>query len=515
MFENRTGDARRRERSQAQVELRKQRRDELLNKKRSTTLASSTTSGPIPNMDTMRTRTLSDNTEEILSGVYEFRTLLSVEMQPPIQAVIDSGLVPRFVELLSPSCLAYKAAPGDLATNIRLEAAWVLTNIASGTTVQTQVVVDAGAVPLLVSMLEERNEELVDQAIWALGNIAGDSEKTRDEVINSGAGKTIVTLISTLKGKDEYLRLLRNATWLLSNLNRGRNPPPSREHMALSVSGIEQLLLINDSDIINDSFWALSYICDADEYSTDLVLNTFALDRAWVLLKSLVEYLQGKPGCNEMEGRLCLHAISPIIRMIGNIVTGSDLQTNKIIEKGFLPLLKEVLLDYKESNKTARIKKEICWTISNITAGTQEQVQAVMDAGFIPLLIDALVREELFVRTEACWALTNALSYTENNQNHLQVLINAGFLEALKDFLEAVTNVPEMQIQVLDGLRRALASGRVWGRINGSGNEVAARMIDCGLTGVIEGLAGSGGEQIRERADSILEEYFETYDEEL
>jgi importin subunit alpha-1 len=97
----------------------------------------------------------SGNPDEQLECVTMLRDLIRAadysDFHTPIQAIIDTGIVPKLVEFLS--CK-------HLSDDMLDKCADALGAIASGSSSQTQCVIDAGAVPLLVELLRHKTAEL-------------------------------------------------------------------------------------------------------------------------------------------------------------------------------------------------------------------------------------------------------------------------------------------------------------------------------------------------------------------
>ena len=100
-----------------------------------------------------------------------------------------------------------RAMVGHLTCNsaqFQLEAAWCITNLATGVHEDTMKVLKASAA-YLITYLSGQNVQLQDQCAWALGNFSGDSQECRDILRAQGIVAPMVNLLKVLTSASNTL----------------------------------------------------------------------------------------------------------------------------------------------------------------------------------------------------------------------------------------------------------------------------------------------------------------------
>ena len=87
-----------------------------------------------------------------------------------------------------------------------------------------------------------------------------------------------------LSGPTLRLSLKRNAVWTLSNLCRGKNPPPAFEQVSPCLPLLARLLADPDAEVLADACWALGYLSDGPNTKIQAVLDAGVCPRLAELL---------------------------------------------------------------------------------------------------------------------------------------------------------------------------------------------------------------------------------------
>ena len=405
---------------------------------------------------------------DILEHVMSVRKHISKAESPPIDTIVGSSLVPILNDLTLSS--------DDVIVR---EALWVLTNIASGNASHVACLLAAGSHLRMITCLASSNVDVVEQAVWALGNIAGDGPAPRDTLLRATTpdGTSLLTALIQLYiraphatgdwTKEKCGGFRKNTLWTLSNCCRGK-PQPAIDLIRPMFDFLCGVLASEeDNESVLDALWCVSYISDGPNERIQLVLDSGLLEASIARLRVKPPFTNDNPmprphdyvqdptistgmlsrvmtylphaelrrvaflckdvffdvlGSDEelfsrAQGALTskYEVRNCVVRTIGNVVTGTDDQTERALQLGVVDLLAQIACPTEKEV----LRKEVNWTISNITAGSAPQIaRCTRNDKLMQFLRASLYDTSVKVIREGMWAISNATDRGTDESMH-------------------------------------------------------------------------------------------------
>lgn len=413
----------------------------------------------------------SSNVSDNISGAHYIRKRLGLDFSPPIQELIDSGAIPVLISFIRRfDC-----------PDLQYEAAWALSNIASGEQQHTKIIVERGAVPLIIDLLSSPHNYIKEQGIWVLGNISGDLSCYSDLICQHGGIQKLVETIENTECED----LIKPAVWALSNICKGEKAPEF-QLIRHALSTFCKLLSKNDEEILQSCLWVISSITEHSEEAGNLVIAEGVLGRIIGFLKHSEYNIQ-----------------MPTILIIGHIAAGNDLQTSEVILSGAL----ENLIPLLDSPKRD-IRKESLWCFSNISAGSEGHIASMIAAKVFAKVIRILYRDDKEVKIEALWTLANAAG--KGNKEQVSQLVKSGIISGLVHCMSVKD--PQFILVVLLGIQQVLKSGKEYLTESGA-NPYSVIFEESGGVVCLEQLQQHHNSKVFEEAYKLLTGYFDAKSE--
>lgn len=484
----------RRRRTECSVELRKQKREDALMKRRNiacddiesesctedesskqpTAVSAGAKALTIPEIVSMLQN--NPSIEQLRTAFEAVRRLLSRSKNAPVDEVIQSGLIIALVQALYVE-----------DEKVRFEAAWGLTNIVSGTSEQTMAVVKQGAVEPLVTLCKSANLQVSEQTCWAVANIAGESAETRDLVLKAGILEAVEPLFANLDALS--VEFVRTLAWLHSNLCRHKSPAVELNVLRVIAPRLRKCLTHQDGVVRQDSCWALAYLTDGNDAQINVALESGCLKPAIALLRS----------SKDTE-------IAPALRVLGNFATGSDELTQVVVDNGVLDIVRNIMAQTRSQS----LLKECCWLISNVIAGTQSQIDAVIKAKLIPPIVNALQNGDNRSRVEASWAIANLSQGGTARQ--ILCVAKRDYIKAFCDVLSPSNHV-DLLVNILETLFFLLTTLSNQEASTMSLSSACNHIEEFGGLDRLEELQQHSNEKVYSVSYKIIERFFSDEDE--
>lgn len=447
--------------------------------------------------------------------------------------VIQAGAVPRLVQL-------FQSGISDL----QIQAAWCLGNIASESSQCCTEVIQQFPPSLVLPHIQMATPSLRRAAVWLLRSLIEYPDVLeKHNALSNTVKKEIVNVIcnvilhlardkinavkqSSLQGQSaaSVVAPALISPWRLFEISTGKPSPndvavvrylrpvdesrvevvdvdvnfETGENMVFTaqISDLRPMPVVDES-LSNDGN-------DSDEEDPELteeVVLTLC-DSCWSLVEltvfdqEMTEVIVASGVCNYIVELLYITqsavVVSPVLRLLGNIVSGELSCCQAVIDAGLLSAMPVVL-----SNVSRSVREEACWILSNIAGGQEQQVTAMLHApNVLAALVEQMSWAEYRVRREATWALCNII--VQSSADSILDLIGLGVLRSFCPLLDEWED-PMLEMVILETMENLLSKNPHEGRVV---------LEESGCLGKLEELCYDQNQDVSAMASSLIDTFF-------
>lgn len=363
-----------------------------------------------------------------------------------------SALVDAFLEVEnSMQCLVGLLTGSD--PEVQLLAEWCLTNMAAGTEEHAEIVLKAAG-SYLITFLSSPSAPLQDQSAWTLGNVACGEEECK-QLVAWGVLPSLTPLLQS-----SCVKVIKSATFALSNL--ARNDDAKKQMVELGV--VEKLMEVmagchgDDLDLLIECIWVLTYIAACKE-SSKRMLEGGVTDK---LVAIFIHHSHLTP--------LHVQLLTPVGRCLGNLFCDADeavihkaTSTKQVASVAMETA--EAIPEAGEPTATTSATVVTAATVTTVATSTTTATTGDVSAfltGLEKLLLSTLVH----LNKEALWILSNIAVF----KGEAERIVYCGVHKSIISLLSSVYNVSYESVCCL-------------GNMSMHGNEVCMEMCKSGCVG--------------------------------
>uniref|UniRef100_A0A183C7S4 Importin subunit alpha n=1 Tax=Globodera pallida TaxID=36090 RepID=A0A183C7S4_GLOPA len=332
------------------------------------------------------------------------------------------------------------------------EAASALSNIVY---FNAREVIEAGAVPPLVKLLQSPNMELCKQISWALTNISAASPELALAVVEAGAVPLLVKLLQSpnmdLSASMPNMELCKESAWALKNISAASDGLALAVIETGAVPPLVKLLQSSNTDVCTQASLAIGNIIEKIPDLNGCCIDIILQDGEG--LEGFVYLMNSEMDCDSTNTNIQLvnkaessdpnERLAAVSRIRGLFLKGAEPIENCF---DFLPVLVNCLKSTDEkllvetAGALANIADREARDKSMLHNGLFDDAMHAADAGAVPLLVNLLQSPNLEVRKQTVRALANIACFATVEDGHK--IVEAGAVPLLVNLLKS----PNMQL---------------------------------------------------------------------